>query len=102
MSDRFVIPSPKPGPFVLGPDSQQQLGVPQGTVTKSEWRSTIFAGTVRDYFVYVPAQYTPNVPANVMVFQDGWSYADQEGGVRAPIVFDNLIHQGRMPLTIGT
>src|ERR1035437_10860623 len=101
MPDRFVIPSPRLGPFVLGPDAQRQPGVPEGTVAKAEWRSTIFPGTLRDYYVYVPAQYKSNSPANVMIFQDGWSYADEVGDVRAPIVFDNLIHQRRMPVTIG-
>ena len=101
MPDRFVIPSPMLGPFVLGPGSQRQSGVPRGTVTKAEWRSTIFSGTLRDYYIYVPAQYTPNSPANVMIFQDGCSYVNEEGEVRASIVFDNLIHQGRMPVTIG-
>ena len=101
MADRFVIPLPRCGPFVPGPDSQRQPGVPQGTVTKAGWRSAIFPGTLRDYYVYVPAQYTGDSPANVMVFQDGWSYANEEGGVRVPIVFDNLIHQRRMPVTIG-
>lgn len=101
MPDRFVIPSPKPGPFVLGPDAQRQPGVPRGTVTKAEWRSAMYHGTVRDYYVYVPAQYTPSSPANVMIFQDGWSYANEEGDAPAPIVFDNLIHQRRMPVTIG-
>ena len=101
MSDKFIIPTPRPGPFVIGPDAQRQLGVPRGTVTKAEWRSMIFPGTVRDYYVYVPAQYTSNSPANVMVFQDGWAYANEEGDVRAPIVFDNMIHQGRLPATIG-
>ena len=101
MPDKFVIPSPRCGPFALGPDSQRQPGVPQGTVTKAEWRSTIFPGTLRDYYVYVPVQYTSSTPANVMIFQDGWSYANEAGEVRAPIVFDNLIHQRRMPVTIG-
>src|SRR5258708_5484830 len=45
--------------YVLGPDSQRQPGVPQGTVTKYEWKSKIYPGTVRDYWVYVPAQYKP-------------------------------------------
>jgi enterochelin esterase family protein len=108
MSQYFIIPTPKPGPFLLGPDSRRQPGVPEGTVTKHEWRSEIFPGTVRPYWVYVPAQYTPDKPANVMVFQDGAAYAnearkiyDAEGEVRAPVVFDNLIHQGRLPVTIG-
>ena len=97
----FVIPSPKPGPFTLGPDSQRQAGVPCGVVTKAEWRSSIFPGTLRNYWVYVPAQYTPDQPANVMVFQDGGGYANEQGETRAPIVFDNLIHQGKLPVTIG-
>ena len=43
--------------YPLGPDSQRQPGVPQGTVTHYTWTSKIFPGTVRDYWVYVPAQY---------------------------------------------
>jgi enterochelin esterase-like enzyme len=101
MPDKFVIPNPKSVPFILGPDAQRKPDVPRGTVTKAEWRSTIFPGTVRDYYVYVPVQYRSNSPANVMIFQDGWSYANEEGDARVPIVFDNLIHQGRMPTTIG-
>ncbi|MBI2191481.1 MAG: esterase family protein [Pedosphaera parvula] len=101
MPERFVIPAPKPGPFTLGPDSLRQPGVPRGTVTQQEWRSTIFPGTVRDYWVYMPAQYTSERPANVMVFQDGGSYVAEEGDTRAPIVFDNLIHQGKLPVTAG-
>ena len=57
--------------YVLGPDSQRQPGVPQGKVTKHEWTSKIYPGTVRDYWVYVPAQYKPDKPACTMVFQDG-------------------------------
>lgn len=74
MTERFAIPIPipipVPGPYPLGVDSQRQPGVPQGTVTRHEWRSEIFPGTVRDYFVYVPAQYTGDAAAAVMVFQD--------------------------------
>ncbi len=101
MTDRFVIPTPTPGPYPLGPHSQPQPGVPQGSVTQHEWRSEIFPGTVRDYYVYVPAQYKGESPAAVMVFQDGARYADVAGPVRTPTVFDNLIHQGKMPVTIG-
>ncbi|MCE9591659.1 MAG: esterase family protein [Planctomycetes bacterium] len=101
MPERFVMPVVKPGPFPLGADSQRQPGVPRGAVTKGEWRSAIFPGTLRDYWVYVPAQYKPGMPANVMVFQDGGSYVNEEGETRVPVVFDNLIHQGRMPVTIA-
>ena len=36
-----------------------------------------------------------------MVFQDGGSYVNERGSFRNPIVFDNLIHQKKMPVTIG-
>lgn len=49
----------------------------------------------------VPAQYADAQPASLMVFQDGHAYLDPEGELRAPVVFDNLIHRGEMPVTIG-
>jgi enterochelin esterase family protein len=94
--------------YTLGPDSRRQEGVPKGTVTKHSWNeSKIFPGTQRDYWVYVPAQYDipaqydKSEPACVMVFQDGFNYLNEEGQFRVPIVFDNLIHKGEMPVTIG-
>lgn len=98
---KFEIPTPKPGLYALGPDSQRQPDVPRGVVTRHSWRSEIFPGTVRDYRVYVPAQYRPDSPVCLMVFQDGGGYAAEDGETRVPIVFDNLIHQGRMPVTLG-
>ncbi len=88
-------------PYMLGPDSERQEGVPQGEVTKYQWKSEIFPGTERDYWVYVPKQYDANVPAAVMIFQDGGSYQNDKGQFRVPIVFDNLIHKKEMPITIG-
>lgn len=84
-----------------GPDSQRRDGVPRGTVTRHEWRSTVFAGTVREYFVYVPAQYEGKRPAAVMVFQDGHTFVKEGGDYRVPVVFDNLIHAGEMPVTVA-
>lgn len=82
-------------------DSERQEGIPTGTVTKHEFKSSIFANTVRDYYVYVPAQYDASQPAALMVFQDGHAYVSENGSYKTPIVFDNLIHQGKMPVTIG-
>jgi gluconolactonase len=87
--------------YALGPDSQPQPGVPRGELTKHSWTSRIFPGTVRDYWVYVPQQYDPARPAAVMVFQDGVNYVKEDGSWRVPVVFDNLIHQGAMPVTVG-
>jgi enterochelin esterase family protein len=87
--------------YQLGPDSQRQADVPQGKVTKHLWKSEIFPGTIRDYYLYVPAQYTGEQPAAVMVFQDGHTYVDEAGQFRVPVVLDNLIHQRKLPVIIG-
>jgi enterochelin esterase-like enzyme len=89
--------------YKLGPDSQKQEGVPEGKVTQAKFKSTIFPGTTRDWWLYVPAQYDPKEPACVMVFQDGGGYVDigDKAQFKVPIVFDNLIHKKEMPVTIG-
>jgi enterochelin esterase family protein len=88
--------------YKQGPDSQRQEGVPQGVVTEHQWLdSKIFPGTKRRYYVYVPAQYDQTKPAALMVFQDGHAYVNETGEYRAPVVFDNLIHRGELPVTIG-
>jgi enterochelin esterase family protein len=79
------------------PDSKPVPDVPKGEVRQMpKWESKIYAGTTRDWWIYVPTQYKPEKPACVMVFQDGQNYKD----VVAP-VFDNLIHKGDMPVTVG-
>ncbi len=76
------------------PDARERPGVPKGKLTQMPpWHSTIFAGTTRDWWVYVPAQYTPSTPAAVMVFQDG-NTARQY----VVPVLDNLIAQGDIPV----
>ena len=85
-----------------GADSMRQDGVPKGIVTKSQWKSTkVFPGTVRDIWVYVPAQYDAAKPACVLIVQDGGGYVRQNGSFRTTIVMDNLIHKKEMPVTIG-
>jgi enterochelin esterase-like enzyme len=92
----------KPVRYAHGPDSDRQPGVPRGKIPGYEWNeSRVFPGTNRRYWVYVPAQYSASQPASLMVFQDGHLYLDPEGEIRASIVFDNLIHRGEMPVTIG-
>ena len=87
--------------YKLGPDSEVQADVPQGTVTEHVWRSKVFPDTIRRYWTYVPKQYTGDTPAALMVFQDGHTYVDPKGQFRATVVMDNLIHCKEMPVTIG-
>lgn len=75
--------------------SVEHRGVPKGELLKFTFNhSTIFPGTTRDYWVYIPAQYDPSKPACVYVNQDGIQW-------KAPVVFDNLINSKEMPVTIG-
>ncbi len=99
----FATAAPQDEQYVLGPDSQVQQGVPQGKVTQMPaWtNSKIYPGTTRDWWVYVPAQLQPGQAANVMVFCDGGGFVKADGQFRAPVVFDNLIAKGEMPVTIG-
>ena len=87
--------------YEYAPDSIPQAGVPQGVVTKHTWKSKIYEGTIREYYIYVPKQYDAAKSAAVMVFQDGHSYVKTNGDFRVPIVFDNLIAKGEMPVTVG-
>jgi predicted alpha/beta superfamily hydrolase len=100
-----ALPSPAPAAddYAHGPDSSRQEGVPQGRVEGPLlWKSpAVFEGTLRQYWIYVPAQYEAAKPAAVMVFQDGHKYVSVEQEYRVPVVFDNLIHKGEMPVTIG-
>ena len=88
--------------YHLGPDSYRKAGVPQGTITEHLWlESKIYPNTKRRYYVYVPSQYDETKPAALMVFQDGHAYVGENGQYRAPVVLDNLIHRGELPVTIG-
>jgi enterochelin esterase family protein len=88
--------------YVLGPDSQEKANVPKGTVSKFHLDdSKTFPGYGRDWALYVPAQYDGKKEACLMVFQDGMGYIGPKGNWRVPTVFDNLIAEGKMPVTIA-
>ena len=88
--------------YELTADSKPKDGGPKGKLTQHEWTSTkAFPGTSRRYSIYVPQQYDESKPAALMVFQDGHAYQGPGGDFRVPMVFDNLIHAGDMPVTIG-
>ena len=87
----------KPEPYTHAKDSLVQEGVPQGTVTKHEHKSKVFAGTTRTWWMYLPADADKAGPLCLMVFQDGEWYQQKNGDYRVPVVFDNLIHQKKIP-----
>jgi enterochelin esterase-like enzyme len=89
-----VFPPPS-NEYPPGPDSQPHPEVPAGkTFTFEISNPKTFPGTIRTITVYVPAAYRPEKPACVYVGLDGL-------GFRVPQVFDNLIEQKSMPVTIA-
>jgi sugar lactone lactonase YvrE/enterochelin esterase-like enzyme len=94
-AQKHVLAQSPPENYPVDPASVEQAGVPKGEVLKFTFAdSKIFPGTVREYLVYIPAQYRPETPACVYVNQDGLQW-------KAPTVFDNLINNKEMPITIG-
>lgn len=90
------------GEYPLTADSLVQPGVPRGKLLGPiEWHSHIIRGTVRRYWVYVPAEYTTQAPAALLVFQDGQRALNPEGPLRVNNVLDNLIFKKDLPVTIG-
>lgn len=88
--------------YVLGPDSQEKANVPKGVVTKFKLEDCkTFPGYGRDWALYVPSQYDGKKEACLMVFQDGMGYTGPKGNWRVATVFDNLIAEGKMPVTIA-
>ncbi len=97
----LVLTSPLPAQekYDPHPDSLKQDDVPEGKVEGPfEWHSEIYPGTVREYWVYVPAQYDTEKPTPVFVVQDGLSLAERW---TLPVTLDNLIHQREVPVQIG-
>lgn len=94
-------PSPN-SQYRMGPDSMAQEGVPKGEIRGPfVIPSQVYPGTQHTYWVYVPAQYDPKLPASLMVFQDGQAFKYEEGDLRAQNVMDNLIYRREIPVTIG-
>jgi enterochelin esterase family protein len=96
-------PGPNPNSqYRLGPDSMAQEGVPKGEIRGPfTLPSNVYPGTQHTYWVYVPAQYDPAMPASLMVFQDGQAFKDEKGDLRAQNVMDNLIYRREIPVMIG-
>jgi gluconolactonase len=81
--------------YKIDSSSVEHPGVPKGELIRVSFgKSKIYPGTWRDYWIYVPAQYSPDKPACLYLNQDGIQ-------MKAPTVFDNLIDKKEMPITIG-
>ena len=79
----------------LSTTAQSTGGEVKGPFT---WKSQIFPGTVRNYWIYVPQQYEAAKPACVLVVQDGLGRANDW---KLSEAMDELIANKEMPVTIG-
>ncbi len=88
--------------YQLAPDAVPKEGVPQGEI-KGPFTlpSKAYPDTQHTYWIYVPAQYDPAVPASLMVYNDGHAFMADDGDVRAPVVMDNLIYRREIPVMIA-
>src|SRR5688572_18480971 len=94
----------QPGEYALTADSLVQPNVRRGRLEGPfEFHSNVFAGTVRRYWIHVPAGYhrTRGDAPNLLVFQDGQRATNPNGSLRIPVVLDNLIAKGDIPPTLG-
>jgi len=53
-----------------------------------------------DYWIYVPAEYDPKVPAALMVWHDGQGLVDRNGQSRLQDAIDNLTYEKKIPVAI--
>jgi enterochelin esterase-like enzyme len=95
--------APDPDAFYqLGPDSLPQDGVPKGEIRGPfTLPSEAYPGTQHTYWVYVPAQYDPSIPASLMIYNDGHAFMEPNGQVRAQNVMDNLTFRRELPVMIA-
>jgi hypothetical protein len=80
------------------PDSYPKPGVPHGKLSeKHTITSKIYDGMKSDYWVYASPGVDPNVPAPLMVWQDGQGLTGELSGIRLITVTENLVQQGLLP-----
>lgn len=85
--------------YPVPPEAQPTADIPRGKIHGPfTWKSQIFPGTVREYWVYEPAQYDASKPPALMVVQDGLGMAQ---GWRLPSILDTLIHRKEIPVQLG-
>jgi enterochelin esterase-like enzyme len=84
------------------PDCYERPGVPKGKLSdKIVHHSKVYENMESNYWIYVPAQYDPNTPAALMVYQDGQGHINRDAASRTLTVLDNLIAAKRIPVLIA-
>lgn len=80
--------------YLPNPDNQFNPDVKKGILREMpRWTSHIYEGVTRRWWIYTPAEAKPEVPTDVMIFQDGQWAKDY-----VPTTLDNLIAKKQIPL----
>jgi len=75
----------------------EAMGNPEGELSAGKQLQSKVFGYSFNYRTYKPTAYQAGKPAALMIFQDGGNYT---GNFKAPRVFDNVIKDGSVPVTI--
>jgi enterochelin esterase-like enzyme len=76
----------------------EAMGNPEGELAPNATLQSAVYGYGFTYRTYKPTAYQAGKPAALMIFQDGTNYT---GNFKAPRVFDSLIEEGSVPVTIS-
>jgi enterochelin esterase-like enzyme len=100
---RLSLNHPGDGCYHPSPEASPAEDVPVGEVAVHRgWDgSRLYEGTRRDVFVYTPAGFDHDRPANLIVFNDGVGYLSRKGAVRATRVLDTLHARGEIAPTVA-
>ena len=84
-------------------DAEPKEGVPAGTLTHRRLEDCrMYPGVPHDVWTYVPAQYDGKTPAKLLIMTDGPAFiANTPRSVSVPNILDNMIHDGRLPVTVA-
>ena len=83
--------------YTFPAETKVQPGVPKGSLEEqTPWKSQVYPGTTRQWWIYVPQQYDAAKPACLFVIQDAqWSRNYW------PATLDNLIAKKEIPVSIA-
>jgi enterochelin esterase-like enzyme len=76
----------------------EAVGTPEGELSTNKTLQSAVYGYSFTYRTYKPTAYQAGKPAALMIFQDGGNYT---GNFKAPRVFDAVIKDGTVPVTIS-
>ncbi len=83
-------------------EAVKREGVPSGAITHYHMDDCrMYPGIAHDVDVYIPVQYDGKTPAKLLIMTDGDWNVEGTNGPAVPVLLDNMIYDGRLPVIIG-